>query len=122
MKITLFILFCCLITFLCCKTKQTVVYELPNAMLSHVKIAYAQQCDKGKILYDLNCAKCHNTTVKRKQIIPDFKEEQLKGYELRVVNTKHAENLPDEQVTEEELGLIMTFLRYKKKNVIKTKK
>jgi hypothetical protein len=91
-------------------------------MLPHVKIGYAEICAKGKILYDLNCAKCHTTKVRRKEIIPDFKEEQLNGYALRISNAKHEETLPDEQVSAEELGQITTFLKYKVKNKIKETK
>jgi hypothetical protein len=111
-----------IVLFLKCAVNKKIMYELPKEMLQHVKIGYAKQCDKGKILYDINCAKCHTIIVKRKEIIPDFKEDQLRGYELRVVNAKHEASLPDEQVTEEELGLIMTFLRYKKRNTIIEKK
>jgi mono/diheme cytochrome c family protein len=105
-----------------CQSQKKVEYELPEAMLPQVKTMYAVQCDKGKVLYDLNCARCHNTTVKGRQVIPDFKPEQLVGYALRVKNAQHEMSMPDTLVTEEELGIIMIFLSYKKKNVITAKK
>ncbi|MCB0397509.1 MAG: hypothetical protein KDD36_12695 [Flavobacteriales bacterium] len=52
----------------------------------------------------------------RKKIVTDFDESQLVGYELRISNARHEENLPDSTVTEEDLTLIMTFLRYKERN------
>lgn len=70
-------------------------YELPDEMLSHVKVMYAQQCDKGYVLWQKNCSGCHNKNVKRKEIIPGFKPEQLVGYALRVKNKKNEANLPD---------------------------
>jgi mono/diheme cytochrome c family protein len=97
-----------------CSVQKKVAYQFPEAMLPHVKEAYTAQCDKGQILYNLNCAACHTQKKGRKLLLPSFKESQLKGYELRVANAKHETSLPDEKVTEEELGLIMTFLRYKK--------
>lgn len=99
-----------------CQSQKEIAYELPDEMLPHVKEEYKKRCDKGKILYDLNCAGCHNTRIKRREIIPDFKPEQLIGYSLRVSNAQHEKNMPDTLVTEEELGIIMTFLNYKKKN------
>ncbi len=99
-----------------CHSQKELVYEFPEAMLPHVKVMFAERCEKGKILYDLTCAKCHNSKVKGKIIIPDFKPEQLTGYTLRVQNAQHETNMPDTLVTEEELGIIMTFLSYKKKN------
>lgn len=100
----------------CTSTKKEVKYELPAEMLPHVKVMYAQQCDKGYALWQKNCSGCHNKTVKRKEIIPDFKPEQLIGYALRVKNKKHEVNLPDSLVSEEDLSITMTFLSYKKKN------
>lgn len=96
--------------------KVTVPYVFPEAMPLPVKMEFANVCDKGKILYDINCAGCHNIKKGRKELIPDFTPEQLKGYELRVSNAQHEENMPDEKVTAEELSLISTFLLYKKKN------
>ncbi|HSH66532.1 MAG TPA: hypothetical protein VLB84_12270, partial [Bacteroidia bacterium] len=67
-----------------CSTQEKIAYELPDAMIASARIEYAKQCDKGKILYDINCAKCHNSKERRREIIPDFTAEQLVGYELRV--------------------------------------
>lgn len=99
-----------------CTAQKEPLYKLPDAMLPHVKVEYAKRCDKGEILYRINCAPCHNTKVRRKEIIPDFRSEQLTGYTLRVSNAQHEKNMPDTLVTEEELGIIMTFLNYKKRN------
>jgi hypothetical protein len=101
----------------CVSQKQvTIPYVFPEAMPLPVKMEFAKVCDKGKILYDLNCAGCHNIKKGKRELIPDFTPEQLKGYELRVSNAQHEENMPDEKVTAEELSLISTFLLYKKKN------
>lgn len=105
-----------------CTVQKKVDYLFPEAMKPEVREGYKVQCDKGQRLYHLNCGPCHTRKERGKLYVPDFREEQLKGYELRVVNASHEQHLPDEQVTEEELGLIMTFLRYKKPNpVSKTK-
>ncbi len=115
-KFILSLIITTLLFLIACTAQKELMYELPEAMLPEVKEAYAQRCDKGKILYDLNCAGCHNYKEKRQTRIPDFKPEQLRGYELRVANARHSENMPDSLVSEEELGIIMTFLSYKKKN------
>jgi len=111
--VTLFILsFSCFF----CNAQKAVLYELPDAMSEPVRSEFIKQCDKGKILYDINCGKCHTKKVKGKQVIPDFTPEQLIGYELRVLNPTHESDIPETTVSAEELGLIMTFLSYKKKN------
>ena len=100
----------------CIVHKDRVAYEFPTAMSETVRVDYIKQWQKGKALYDINCAGCHNTTSKGRTIIPDFSQEKLVGYELRVSNARHENSMPDTKVTAEELGLIMTFLSYKKKN------
>lgn len=96
--------------------KHKIVAEFPAEMSDAVRAEYQKQWDKGRILWDMNCARCHNTQERRKVIIPDFKPEQLIGYELRVKNAQHDTGIAEERVSTEELGLIMTFLSYKKKN------
>lgn len=96
--------------------KNKIEYNFPSAMPEHVKASYLELCEKGRALYEVNCAQCHSKTEKRKTIIPDFTQEQLIGYELRVKNPKHESSIPETTVTAEELSLITTFLTYKKRN------
>jgi hypothetical protein len=100
-----------------CLTGKKTQYELPEAMLPPVKEEYKKRCDKGLALYRINCGRCHSTKKHGREIIPDFKPEALTGYALRISNVQHETNMPDTLVTEEEIGIIMTFLTYKKKNV-----
>jgi len=108
---TIFYISILLLILSCASSKKA--YQLPDEMLPQVQVEYDKLCAKGQILYDINCARCHNTKVGRKTIIPDFDEVALQGYALRISNSKHEENMPDSLVSEEELVLISTFLRYK---------
>ncbi len=82
-------------------------------MRTEVRTAYQKMCDKGQILYEMNCARCHNVKVKGKWVVPDFTKDQINGYEIRVGNRTHEGALTDEAITSEEIGLIATFLLYK---------
>lgn len=104
-----------LVLLIACVAPKKTPYDFPAAMADNIKAQYLVQCDKGKFLYDKNCARCHNTTVKGKVIVPDFSEEKLVGYALRNANKKHESAMPDTLVSAEELGLIMTYLSYKRK-------
>ena len=98
------------------KKEQKVAYEFPTAMAPAIQAEFTKECDKGQALYNMACAHCHNKIVDGKTIIPDWTPAQLVGYELRVLNSKHESGIPEENVTAEELGQIMTFLTYKKKS------
>lgn len=99
--------------------KVTKLYEFPVEMGQPVRNQFLVLCEKGRILYDINCGKCHNTQEKGKVIIPDFTIEQLGAYSIRVANQKHEMNVSEENVSAEELALITTYLTYKKKNLPK---
>jgi len=102
-----------------CHTQKKTVYDFPPAMAANIQAEFTRLADKGSVLYDNNCARCHNIKVKGRTIIPDFSEEKLVGYALRVSNMQHETQMPDSIVTAEDLGLITTFLTYKKKNNLK---
>lgn len=99
-----------------CTASKHVPHDFPAEMSEPVKVEYVKLYEKGQILYNINCDKCHTKNQKGKRLVPDFKPEQLKGYELRVQNPQHESDLPEETVTAEELGHIMIFLMYKKRN------
>ena len=99
-----------------CQIQNKVTHQFPEAMKEPVLSEYVKLFDKGKILFDINCAKCHNVKLKHRELYPDFSSEELAGYELRILNSKHENSLTEQNVTEEELAIIKTFLAYKKKN------
>lgn len=99
-----------------CASSKKAPLEFPEAMLPEVKADYQKVCERGYALYKLSCAKCHSSKKLGREVIPDFKEEQLTGYTLRISNARHESNLPDSLVSELDLADIMMFLRYKKKN------
>jgi len=115
MKLYYIILISGLLIYSACKMQSKALYKLPDEMLPHVKVEYEKLCNKGQTLYLMTCNNCHNKGSKRKISIPDWTSEQLSGYTLRVSNKRHEENMPDSLVSEEELGIIMTFLSYKKR-------
>jgi len=89
-------------------------YDFPADIAEEAKIANRKMLEKGKILYDINCAKCHNKKVKGRIIIPDFTTEQLDSYSVRVRNEIHVTAIPENKVTTEEMEAIQFFFTYKK--------
>ena len=85
-------------------------------MLPNVQTEYLKLCEKGYQLYLINCDACHTQKVKGKKIVPDFTEEQMGAYSIRIANATHESKMSEIQLTSEELSLITTFLKYKKKN------
>lgn len=99
-----------------CTSQKKVTYVFPDAMSQPVKDEYQRLSEKGRVLYEINCASCHTKKVKGKMVIPDFTEEQMGAYSIRIANADHEEQVSEERVNAEELNLITYFFRYKKKN------
>lgn len=113
------ILFACVSMVACARQNALVAYDFPAAMSAPVKAQYQEMCNKGAALYQKNCAACHSIRVKGRTIIPDFTQEKMNGYAIRVANRVHEANMPDSIVSVEDLGLISTFFQYKRKNKIR---
>ena len=90
-------------------------YNFPPQMTEEVKKSYIILFEKGRVLYQVNCAKCHNTKVDGVEVMPEFTKEHLARYELRMQNPQHEESLSETRVTAVELQQIMIFLTYYKK-------
>lgn len=99
-----------------CTSQKKVTYVFPDAMAKPVQEEYYRLSEKGRVLYEINCASCHNKKVKGKTVIPDFTEEQMGAYSIRIVNEIHEDNVSEARVSAEELNLITYFFTYKKKN------
>lgn len=103
----------------CMGTKKAVVkaYFPPN-MSESVRAGYMDMWNKGHILYDLNCAKCHNQVVNRREVVPEFTDEQLQAYEVRLADSTHEIAVSEMRVTPEELNYITIFLTFRERDTV----
>jgi hypothetical protein len=99
-----------------CLQSKKMTYEFPEAMTENVRKEYLRQCEKGAVLFDISCAKCHTKKTMFGKKIYDFTSEQLYSYEIRRSNKTHENTLTSETVTTEELGYIIVYLQYKKRS------
>lgn len=99
-----------------CTSQKKVTYVFPEAMAQPIQDEYERLSEKGRVLYEINCASCHTKKVKGKMVIPEFTEEELGAYSIRIANEIHEDKVSEERVSAEELNLITYFFRYKKNN------
>lgn len=116
MKSTFITLILLAFIYISCATQKPVAYEFPAEMSAAIKTDYMNQCEKGRILYEINCAGCHTHGKGRKTQLPGFTEAQLQGYHIRGGNVSHETKVSEERVNAEELTYIVTFLSYRSKN------
>jgi uncharacterized protein YicC (UPF0701 family) len=101
------------------KKLKSINYNLPDDSLSmndSAKKEFVKSFDKGQIVYNLICAKCHNKIVNGLEVVPDFSLPQLMDYEIRIQYPIHQERLSPENLSATELDDVVNYLRYKKKS------
>jgi len=94
-------------------------YILPDDSLSmsdSAKKEFVMNFDKGQIIYNIVCAKCHNKLVDGVEVVPDFSLPQLMDYEMRIEYPAHQERLTEANLSALELDHVVDYLRYKKKS------
>ncbi|MEO6254649.1 MAG: hypothetical protein ABIO79_15160 [Ferruginibacter sp.] len=112
---TIFLFFIIVVGMIACVIQPKVqYYNFPEDIAEEAKIAYTKKREKGRVLYNINCAKCHTKKIKRSLVIPDFTTDQLDSYIIRIKNETHVANLKESTVSPEEMEAIQFFFTYKK--------
>jgi hypothetical protein len=110
-----------LLLFVSCTARRNKVHHnFPPEMSETVRTQYIREWEKGKALYEENCAGCHTIRKGRREHIPVFPADKLAGYGIRMDNAEHERSIPDTRVTTEELIYIITFLTYKAHTIADT--
>ena len=94
-------------------------YILPDdslTMSDSAKKEFVRNFDKGQIIYNIVCAKCHNKLVGGAEVVPDFSLPQLMDYEMRIQYPAHQERLTEANLSALELDYVVDYLRFKKKS------
>lgn len=100
------------------QSRKNLIYDFPDEAVTDTgKASFVKNFYKGRIIYTQTCAKCHDSTKNGKAFYPDFSLPQLLDYEMRFQYPQHQEDLRETNISHDELDLVVTFLRYKKKNL-----
>ncbi|MES2656584.1 MAG: hypothetical protein V4620_13400 [Bacteroidota bacterium] len=94
-------------------------YDLPYdsaTMTEAQKAEFISFYEKGIIVYNTICAKCHNKIVNGEAVVPDFSLPQLMDYEVRIQYPSHGDHLKESNLSALELDYVVHYLRYKKKS------
>lgn len=97
-----------------CSGPKEILYNYPPYLKENQREEFVRTFEKGYVLYEVHCAKCHSKFEGKYELIPDFTQQQLDVYNVRTGLAKHEETLSSRNIPEEELELVMTFLEIKK--------
>lgn len=88
--------------------------NIPAGLEASARNEFKKQYVQGYELYLMHCAKCHGPSDS-KPVYDSFTEAQLLNYNLRN-STTHTPVFRNATITEGELSLVMTYLRYRTSN------
>lgn len=107
---------CCLIFLaLACATAKPKEYDLPPDLPEIAKVALVDNFEKGKVLYKVHCTDCHGIFTKGKLDIPNFTVTQIDLYSREALLNPSSHAVM-KRISQEQLNMIITFLRYRHKD------
>lgn len=94
-----------------CKTQQKIEYNLPEHITGNTRAIFLERCEKGKILFKMNCSGCHGIFTKGKDGVPNFTKDQIDSYKAVVTIGRDKRNhAVAAKMSPEQLDYILTFL------------
>ena len=93
---------------------QRLIYSIDTTLSKEQQINLIKQIKMGKALYKPNCSKCHGIFSKGLEHIPNFTKVQLDSYSAKCMLNDKVNHAVAEHLSIDELGKILTFLKFKK--------
>ena len=89
-------------------------YIVPPNVQPEMVPAFTERCNKGKMLYDINCASCHGIFTAGKDGVPNFTQKQFDKYSTQYVLRDQVNHAVAFKMNPEDLAFVMDYLRYRK--------
>jgi Cytochrome C oxidase, cbb3-type, subunit III len=105
---TILIIICtCLVQ---CKT-QKIEYNIPSHVSAQNRAIFLERCEKGRILFKINCSGCHGIFTKGKDGVPNFTKDEIDNYRAVVLIARDQKNhAVAAKMSPEQIDHIITFL------------
>ena len=98
----------------CATTQQTFEYNINPNLTGQPRQDLLDQLDQGRVLYKLNCSKCHGIFTKGKNKIPNFTKIQVELYRARFAARDSINHAFAQKMTPEDVNATLYFLLLRK--------
>ncbi len=98
------------LSFAACAYPKEGEYLVPRDYVVKDRKDYISQFKIGRLVYEENCAKCHNKEIDGKIYEPRFVAAQLESYIIRVKPPAHRGNLPATALSDDEIKKVILYL------------
>jgi mono/diheme cytochrome c family protein len=98
-----------------CKTRQKIEYNIPKEIPEATRVIFLERCEKGKILFKINCSGCHGIFTKGKDGITNFTKDQIDSYRaVAQIGNDKKNHAVAAKMSAQQLDYILTFLSLRK--------
>ncbi|PCJ63894.1 MAG: hypothetical protein COA58_14785 [Bacteroidetes bacterium] len=102
-----------------CKSTYIPEFIFPESLSEDERLDYEELGMSGYVHYKQFCGGCHGITHKGQSAIPNFTKEALDDYNLRFQMNREPIHGKLDELTDNHLDAIITFLEFRKKEPIK---
>ena len=96
-----------------CLLHKKTQYNYPEGIPGEEKVKLHAFLEKGRKLYEMNCAKCHDSTGKS---TPDFSVQQIDNYTAATLKRDPKIHAVAANMDPEQLFAVFSYLRLRKKS------
>ena len=98
-----------------CAVHRKSVYVYPEGTSKTNENQIFEVCEKGRILYELHCSKCHGMFTRKKDGFPNFDARQINSYIAKALTRDPKNHAAAANMDQDQLNEIFMFLHFRKR-------
>ena len=98
-----------------CATHRKIKYNIPEDIKGNKREELLATLEKGRKLYEANCAACHGIFTKGKDGIPNFTDQQFDNYAAYAIKRDPTNHAVAANMSPEQLHEVIMFLKARKR-------
>lgn len=100
--------------FVQCTGQKKTEYDIPAHYGQQARENAIDWFEKGKILYKINCSRCHGIYERGKDSVPNFTKTQIDNYNAMYIKGDPKNHSVAAKLSQEQLYYVLTFLRLRR--------
>jgi len=94
-----------------CSTHKKLTYNIPDNIEPGIRKNFLMVLERGKRLYEGNCAKCHGIFTKGREGVPNFSDQQIDNYTAWAIRLDTKNHAVAAHLNSDQLREVFTFLK-----------
>ena len=105
----------CAIALIECTAHKKIEYNVPKSLPPEIRAIFLERCEKGRILFKLNCSGCHGIFTRGRDGVPNFTKDQIKSYSaVALIGRDSTNHAVAKKMSPQQIDYIVQFLSLRK--------